>query len=59
MPCGKEWRPLGEWKAKWWCYTDYNFGGDTYCTNGYGTWNRSGWDPCVGKEGWCKGGLLE
>lgn len=60
-PCGKEWRAQGEWKSKYWCYTDYNFRvgsqeGATFCTNGFGTWDRNGiLDPCKGKEGWCSG----
>lgn len=61
LPCGKEWRPWGKWKAKDWCYTDFNFVASdgtaaTYCTNGVGTWERSGrLDPCNDKEGWCTG----
>lgn len=59
-PCGKKWRPAGQWKAKYWCYTDFNYkdpltgGGATFCTNGRGTWDAIQFvTGCIGEEGWC------
>jgi TPR repeat protein len=58
-PCGRDWRPWGQWKGSW-CYSDFNWDSSgsssvTFCTNGYGTWQRSALlDECVGVEGWCK-----
>lgn len=65
MPCGSRYRPMGNWEAKYWCYTDFRFDsrgqtGETWCTDGVGFWRRDGFlDPCSGKEGWCRGGILE
>lgn len=53
--------PAGEWKAEFWCYTDFldpdPVNKPTYCRNrSGGVWNRSGlFDPCAGVDGWCDG----
>jgi len=61
-PCGKQWAPDGQWPKKYWCYTDYSrttgeyVGAPnvTFCTDGYGTWQRTGlFDRCMAVEGWC------
>jgi len=58
-PCGREWRPWGQWKERFWCYTDFDWSsngssGVTFCTNGYGTWDSAILRQCGGVEGWCK-----
>jgi TPR repeat protein len=53
--------PPGEWKADFWCKTDFSdpdpVNKPTLCThrNG-GVWDRSAaFDPCSGVDGWCDG----
>ena len=66
MPCGGYLSVSGQWKAKYWCYTNMDMvdssgkAGVTYCTDGSGVWQRNRLtDPCKDKEGWCKGGWLD
>lgn len=53
--------PDGEWRAEFWCYTDFSdpdpVNKPTYCKNrSGGVWDRSGlFDPCAGVDGWCDG----
>ncbi|MCA1494956.1 sel1 repeat family protein [Ensifer sp. NBAIM29] len=53
--------PEGEWKAEFWCYTDFNdpdpVNKPTWCKNrSGGVWDRSNlFDPCAGVDGWCDG----